>query len=505
MSLAHVHSRCQDGFDAPHVGVEVHVTSGLPAFSIVGLPEAAVRESKERVRSALINSGFEFPLGRLTVNLAPGDIPKQGTRFDLAIALGILAASNQISAEGLDSYEFIAELALNGDLRPVGAALPAAIAVTRSARTLVMNGDDARQAVLLKSARVLAAGTLRSVCAHVQGRERLTPLAALRATSAPTPAQGDLLEVVGQHSAKRALEIAASGGHHLLFIGSPGTGKTMLAARLPGILPRMSETEAIETAALRSIAGQQLRPADWQQRPFRNPHHTCSAAALVGGGRSPRPGEISLAHNGVLFLDELPEFNRAALEALREPLETGRINVARARRSVTFSASFQLIAAMNPCPCGFAGDERVSCTCTPDRIASYRARISGPLADRIDLHVYIPRQIDWLQGADAATGPSTAAVRTRVSASRQRQLARQNALNANLPGPALERLTALTQGARTLLARAVAEFALSGRGYHRTLKVARTIADMADDRMINEGHVGEALSFRVRNERASRV
>ena len=279
----------------------------------------------------------------------------------------------------------------------------------------------------------------------------------------------------------------------------------MLAACLPGILPRMSETEAIETAALHSIAGQRLRPANWQQRPFRTSHHSCSAAARVGSGRSPRPGEISVAHNGVLFLDELPEFNRAALEALREPLETGRINVARARGSVTFSASSQLIAAMNPCPCGFAGDERIGCTCTPDRIASYCARISGPLADHMDLHVYIPRQIDWLRGADAAAGPSTAAVRPRVSASRQRQVARQNALNANLPRPALERLMPLTQGARTLLARAIAGFALGGRGYHRTLKVAKTIADMADDRMINEGHVGEALSFHMRNERAPRA
>ncbi|MEQ8233794.1 MAG: YifB family Mg chelatase-like AAA ATPase [Gammaproteobacteria bacterium] len=495
MSYAIAHGRCIHGGDALAVSVEVHIANGLPGFTLVGLPETALRESRERVRSAIVNSGFEFPQRRITVNLAPGDVPKDGTRLDLAIALGILAASGQVPAAALAGIELSAELALDGTLRPVHATLAAAIAAAAADRELLVSPDDAPVAALVSAAVVRAAASLGAVAAHLADSAPLPR--AIAAAPVPATPRADLCDIVGQLGARRALEVAAAGGHNLLLVGPPGTGKSMLAERLPGILPPLREEEALASAALHAIAGHPVDAGRWRERAFRAPHHSASAIALVGGGRLPRPGEISLAHHGVLFLDELPEFDRRSLEVLREPLESGRVTIARAARSVTFPAEFQLVAAMNPCPCGYDGDPRHECRCTPDRIARYRARVSGPLAERIDIHLTVARQALDAVHRTCAPGEPSAAVRARVIAARALQATRQGGTNARLDGAALRTHAALDDAGRALLARAAERLALSARSYHKVLRLARTIADLDGGGPITTAHLGEAIGYRA--------
>lgn len=496
MSLAVLYARAQAGINAPLVTVEVHLSNGLPGLSIVGLPEAAVKESKDRVRSALLNANFDFPARRITINLAPADLPKEGGRFDLAIAIGILAASGQLPADGLAQYEFIAELALTGEMRGIRGILPAALQARRAERTLVVAFDNAPEAALVAGIAVLPAAHLLDVCAHLAG---VRPISAYRRADdiIAVPADDDLADVRAQHHAKRALEIAAAGGHSMLMIGPPGTGKTMLASRLPGLLPPMSEQEALETAAVHSISDLGFSPAQWRKRVFRAPHHTASGVALVGGGSQPRPGEVSLAHNGVMFLDELPEFDRRVLEVLREPLESGRITISRAAHQAEFPARFQLIAAMNPCPCGYLGDADGRCSCTSEQVQRYRARVSGPLMDRIDIHVEVPRVTRELaRGGAATTAEGSAAVRARVERARERQLARTGKPNVALTGKEVDRLCLLQTGDAHLLEQAVNRLGLSARAYHRILKVARTIADLSGSERIETPHLSEAISYR---------
>src|SRR6266850_1484765 len=428
MTVATVASRALAGIDAPEVTVEVHLGPGLPAFHIVGLPDAEVREARDRVRAALNHAHFEFPARRITVNLAPAELPKDSSRFDLPIALGILAASGQLAPEALGGHEFAGELSLTGELRPVRGALAMALSARSAGRAFVLPEGNAPQAALAEGARILPAKSLLEVVGHLADETKLPQYS----TSTPVvaPAYPDFNEVKGQQQAKRALEVAAAGGHSVLMIGPPGTGKSMLAARFPGILPPLSEADALEVAAVHSVSISGFEAARWGQRPFRAPHHSASAAALVGGGNLPRPGEISLAHHGVLFLDELPEFDRDVLEVLREPLESGAITIARAAAHVEFPARFQLIAAMNPCPCGHHGDPAGDCHCTGDQVERYRSRISGPLLDRLDLHVDVPR-VDtshWRQRG--VLGESTAAVAARVLRAREVQLRRQGGANA---------------------------------------------------------------------------
>src|SRR5436190_12794826 len=429
MTVATVASRALAGVDAPEVSVEVHLGPGLPAFHIVGLPDAEVREARDRVRAALNHTHFEFPARRITVNLAPAELPKDSSRFDLPIALGILAANGQVAPESLHGQEFAGELSLTGELRAVRGALAMALSARSAGRAFVLPEGNAPQAALAEGARILPAKSLLEVVGHLAGDARWPEYSA--STPAVSPSYPDFSEVKGQHQVKRALEVAAAGGHSVLMIGPPGTGKSMLAARFPGILPPLSEGDALEVAAVHSVSTSGFDATRWGERPFRAPHHSASAAALVGGGQVPRPGEISLAHHGVLFLDELPEFDRDVLEALREPIETGRVAISRAARQVQFPARFQLIAAMNPCPCGHCGDRSGRCRCTPERIARYRGRISGPLADRIDikLEVAAPREAELVA---PVAGESSGTVKERVEKARQTQLARQHKPNALL-------------------------------------------------------------------------
>lgn len=489
-------SRAQHGMDAPLVRVEVHLSSGLPRFAIVGLPEAVVKESKDRVRAAILNCNLRMPDGRITVNLSPGDVPKEGVRFDLPIALGILVASEQVVQLPFESCELYGELSLGGEIRPVRGALLAAIAAGRAGHRMIVPPSNVAEILLVSGCRVAVAKHLLEVVAHAAGSSPLQFASGAPPPPAVAAQHPDLCDVHGQTQAKRALEIAAAGEHSLVMIGPPGTGKSMLAQRLPGLLPPMSEGEALEVAALRSVSGLALKLAQWRVRPFRSPHHTSSAVALVGGGSGPRPGEVSLAHHGVLFLDELPEFDRGVLEVLREPLENGSVTISRAARQAEFPATFQLVAAMNPCPCGYLGDAQGRCRCTAEQVQRYRSRLSGPLIDRLDLHVEVPSVPTQLLSARTAT-ESSATVAARVARAREQQIARQGSLNARLNNKAVERFCATTREASALLNRAAATLGLSARAYHRVLKVARTVADLAQADAIELRHVGEALALRV--------
>ena len=495
MSLAVVYTRAADGIAAPLVTVEVHLSGGLPGLAIVGLPEAEVREARDRVRAALITSAFEVPQARMTVSLAPADLPKEGGRFDLPIALGILAASRQIPAESLAGYEFIAELALSGDLRGVRGVLPAVLKALESGRIPIVPADNAFEAGLVTAGGALYARSLLEVAAHLRGQQQL-PVCPAPAAGLATDAISDLCEVRGQFAARRALEVAAAGAHNLMMVGPPGSGKTMLASRLPAILPPLGDAEALEVAAVFSVIGTGIDPNRWRLRPFRAPHHTASSVALAGGGGHPRPGEVSLAHNGVLFLDELTEWSRSVLEVLREPMESGRIIISRAARQCEFPARFQLVAAMNPCPCGYAGDPSGRCRCSPDQIQRYRARVSGPLLDRIDIQIEVPRQPTTALSSNAPLGESSALVRTRVCAARELQLARSDRPNALLGTRELALHCALGLPDQRLLERAIDKLNLSARAYHRILRLARTIADLDQSERIATQHLGEAIGYR---------
>ena len=497
MSLAVLYSRARDGINAPLVTVEVHIANGLPALSIVGLPEMAVRESKDRVRGAILNSQFEFPTRRITVNLAPADLPKEGGRFDLPIALGILAASGQIPQQECRNYEFAGELALSGKLRPVKGVLPIALAAKAAGRSLIVPQENGAEASLADGITAYTADHLLRVCEHLIQGNRLQP-----AVYSPPPISSrlklDLADVRGQSHAKRALEVAAAGGHSMLMIGPPGSGKSMLASRLPGILPSMTEDEALESAAVLSISGRGFNFNEWKMRPFRTPHHTASGVALVGGGSNPRPGEISLAHQGVMFLDELPEFDRRVLEVLREPMETGSITISRAARQADFPARFQLITAMNPCPCGHLGDSAGrSCSCTSEQVTRYRQRISGPLLDRIDIHIEVPRvPPKLLQHTTPNHCEGSHQVRSRVETARNLQLERGGVPNSAMSSREVEQFCRLDTEAMQLVHRAMEQLGLSARAYHRILKLARTIADLDRQEEIYTSHLGEAIGYR---------
>ncbi len=495
MSLAIVYTRAKCGIDAPLVRVETHLSNGLPAFNIVGLPETAVKESKDRVRSAIINSHFEFPSRRITINLAPADLPKEGGRFDLAIALGILGASDQIPRDSFEHHEFIGELGLTGELRPVQGTLPVAIECAAKERALVVPTENRHEATLCEQATILSAENLLQLSAHLHGREKLHPCQQTNDWSAMQSDYPDLSDVKGQPQAKRALEICAAGNHNLLMSGPPGTGKTMLASRLPGLLPPLTQQEALEVAAIFSINSVQKKPVF--QRPFRNPHHTASAAALVGGGSNPKPGEISLAHRGVLFLDELPEFQRQVLEMLREPMESGEIMISRAKQQILYPAKFQLIAAMNPCPCGFYGDQQRACRCTPNQLQRYRDKISGPLLDRIDIQLNVNRLPAGVLSQKNQYQENSNTVRQRVIKARVIQINRCDKTNAELEHKELERYCQLQKEDQALLDQAVTQLHLSPRAYHRILRVARTIADLEEKETIETHHLMEALGYRA--------
>jgi magnesium chelatase family protein len=493
MSLAVLYSRALSGMDAPLVTVEAHLANGLPSFTVVGLPEAEVKEAKDRVRAALQNARFEFPARRITVNLAPADLPKESGRFDLPIALGILAASGQLPQDCLADYEFAGELALTGELRPIRGALAMTLSAVREERAFVLPYDNACEAALVENAAIYPARSLLQVCAHLAGRDglaRYTGKPALAADGYP-----DMADVRGQAHAKRALEIAAAGGHSLIMVGPPGTGKTMLASRLPGILPSMTQEEALASAAIQSIGSHGFDVAHWGRRPYRAPHHTASGVALVGGGSTPRPGEISMALHGVLFLDELPEFDRRVLEVLREPLESGRISVSRAARQAEFPAEFQLVGAMNPCPCGFLGHYSGRCHCTPDQVLRYRRKISGPFLDRIDIQIEVPA-VSPEDLSRANCGEGSAIIRGRVKTAREIMIAREGKANSRLTTREIDRYCVPDETGANLVKQAIGRLGLSARGYHRVLKVARTIADLAGMAHVTAQHIAEAVQYR---------
>ena len=493
MALAILHSRALTGVYAAQVTVEIHLSGGLPQFNIVGLPDTEVKEARERVRAAIINSNFTFPARRITINLAPADMPKEGGRYDLPIALGILIASKQINSDMLQRTEFAGELALDGKLRACGGALPVALAAIRESRAVIMPPDDAAIGALANNAEVYKADSLLAVCAHLSGREKLEQA---RPVAAITKHINECIsDVKGQLKAKRALEIAATGGHSILLMGPPGCGKSMLAARLSGLMPLLSDNEALESAAVCSLSGNHFTVEKWRQRPYRNPHHSASAAALIGGGSKPRPGEISLSHHGVLFLDELPEFDRQVLEVLREPMESGTITVSRASRKADFPAQFQLVAAMNPCPCGYHGHPQKECRCTYFQIHRYRSKISGPLLDRIDMHIQVD-PVSQEEITAKTTGETSEQMGGRIASAREFQMQRQNALNARLPPAHIDIYCIPSEEVEAFARQALEKLGLSARSYHRVLKVARTIADLAQEEEISVAHFGEAIQYR---------